>query len=550
MSGMPQAAPSQAPAPDPFVHYDLEDFAKQFFPRHCALEWSRLHRYLIERRQAKTAAFPPARRGQLDIVLAPRGAAKSTLMSLVFPVHAMLCGHDPYIVLFSATQRQASQRLANIRSLLLNSKPLQQTFADRLEPGCGRASSKTLTIGNARMDAFSAGSEVRGLGHGEWRPTWIILDDVERSDRVRSARQREALVEWFDEVIVNLGSGTTNIDLVGTLLHRDALPARLMLRPDACAATFVSIESEADRQDLWEAWRARYLNLNDPDRLATARAFFEARSESMLAGARVLWSQKEDYYDLCALRERIGRRAFDKEKQNQPPEDQGQLFHVSSLRRFRIERDRIIRDPPIRATGVAPMDSMSPEIGLGELSVYGFLDPAMGGARGDYAAAAIVGIDRAGNLYVLDVWLERATPSRQIERIFELHELWSCVQFAVESTCFQQVLLDPIREYCEVLRGLGRGRMAQLSVVGRPARGAKTERIARLETKVANGWLLFNASLSRLFLDQLESFPTGRHDDGPDALAGAVALAEEGRATDMSGLTRAPRARSGLNGFG
>lgn len=214
--GAAMATTPQTPEPDSELREkcktDLLLFAQTFFPQHCRLAFSKLHLDLIRRRQRKIAQPLEARRGQLDVVLAPRGSAKSTLVTLIFAAHAMLYGVERYIVIISATERQARQRLANLRAGLLQNPLLQARFPDRLSTFV-RHNARSLELGEVKVDAFSAGGEMRGISHGPWRPTWIILDDAERSDRVDNARHREALADWFAEVVDNLGDAHTHIDI-------------------------------------------------------------------------------------------------------------------------------------------------------------------------------------------------------------------------------------------------------------------------------------------------------------------------------------------------
>ena len=60
------------------------------------------------------------------------------------------------------------------------------------------------------------------------------------------------------------------------------------------------------------------------------------------------------------------------------------------------------------------------------------------------------------------------------------------------------------------------------------SRTNKIGRIATLETLVSQGLLLFSRR-QHLLLDQLRLFPQASHDDGPDALEMAVALAQTHR---------------------
>ena len=55
----------------------------------------------------------------------------------------------------------------------------------------------------------------------------------------------------------------------------------------------------------------------------------------------------------------------------------------------------------------------------------------------------------------------------------------------------------------------------------------KVLRIQTLQPDIRNGYLRFCRDQTEL-LRQLEQFPLGRHDDGPDALEGAVRLCKQG----------------------
>ena len=531
-------------------------FASYFFPEICRLEFSPLHLYLFKRRKSKIELPLDRRAGQLDVVVAPRGSAKSTVVSLILPIHAILYRHERYISLISATMRQASQRLINIRAALLDNSCLRDVWGHELKR-VERRSARALEVNGVRIEAYSAGTELRGINIGAWRPTWIILDDVERGSRVREARHRDWLGDWFVEVVDHLGNGYTHIDVVGTLLHRDALPARLARRPDATARTFASIVSEAEASDLWAEWRARYHNLADPNHVKNAKRFFEERHEAMLAGAEVLWPEKEDYYDLQVIRETRGRAAFDKEKQNEPWSDEASLFDIDRLRRFRIEDGQLVCE----AADLAPNDEATdvdveaiaggrPNVPLDELRLFGFLDPAMGGKRGDWAAIATVGVDAIGYIYVLAVWMAYAKPSEQIRRAFDLHERWGYEAFGIETNAFQRLLLDPFEQ--ERKRRRERGRAWDMPIVERRHYGTKADRILKLEPLARNGWLFFNEDLGngdqgKEFFNQLESFPNARHDDGPDAVAAAVDIARRAASPRLITTPR-PRASKGKIG--
>ncbi|MCX7012015.1 MAG: phage terminase large subunit, partial [Candidatus Sumerlaeota bacterium] len=389
-----------------------------------------------------------------------------------------------------------------------------------------------------QIDAFSAGSEARGLSAGEWRPTKVLLDDAEDSEQVENADLRERLYDWFREVVENLGDRYTDVEVVGTILHPDSLLTRLLERPDFESKRWPSVLKFAERSDLWDEGRTRYADLANPRRTASARRFFNDRRDEMLRGAEVLWPEKEDYYDLMVQLAARGRRAFFKEKQNEPLRADSAIFDPSTFRFFRREGGRLVEEG--RSEGMA----------IADLRVVGFLDLAMGqGARrgeGDFAAIATVGVDRSGRLYALDVWLERATPSEQARRVFAQHDLWNYTVFGIEAVGFQGLIREPLEAIRRERRARGAS-AADLALRELTPRGSKVERVASLEPLIHNGWLVFDRALPEEFFAQLEQFPRGRHDDGPDALASAVDLARHGDGRPQ--LLRKTRSGTKTGGF-
>ena len=637
---------------------DPQLFAQNFFPHHTRLQFGLMHRVIFTLYTRTLRPCPleqrPARR---LAIAAPRGAAKSTLKTLILPIHATLYARERYVVIVSATLKQAQQRLHNIQAEFRTNERLREVFQEELKRK-GKWTGKSINLNGVQIEVYSAGTELRGISHRQWRPTLILLDDVENSAGARSIQRRDKLFEWYNEVIENLGDTYTAIEIVGTLLHPDSLLARLLKRPDFDARVFRSIERFADRADLWEQWRSLYSNLDDPDRLETARRFFAQRRAEMTRGTRVLWQAKEDYYELmCQLATR-GRSAFFKEKQNEPGAAEDVFFDLSRAVKFRRSADNTtlqvlplsggsvgsagfspshdlptpicqtlpapapsISSAPLSSSFILPPSSFptplsssfilapssfptpstSPTLPLQDLIIAGFLDAATGsGARkntGDYAAIVTVGMDRAGYLYVLDVWLKRAAPTAQIAAMFDLHEKWRYTLFGIETNCFQQLLLLPIEEERKRRKALvsnaptghSVGSASASESVGSagfspssatpiptshsvgsagfspstppvsslpstvsnlpsPASNLQTTdyrlqtplwqlpirevhhsrnketRIATLEPLVTNGWLRFANDLPEMFWAQLESFPHGEHDDGPDALEAAISL--------------------------
>lgn len=521
-------------------------FARWFFPHHCRLDESDFQRELLALHVAPPCEPPPHRTGYRRAVAAPRGSAKSTLASLILLMHDILHARERYVIILSATLKQAAQRLRNLRAELAGNARLRQVYAPQLRRR-GPARAHSLALNGVQIDVFGSGAEIRGLTSGPWRPTKIILDDVEDSEGVETPGRREKLADWYNEVVENLGDTYTHILIVGTILHPESLLATLLKRPDFEAHRYRAIETFSPRQDLWAEWRRRFVDLANPRRIDAARRFFRAHKDDMLRDTRVLWPAREDYYQLMVQLVTRGRRAFYQEKQNEPLCAGAAIFQPETIRRFRREGANLVllpktpgaNDPAAEGTTTAPLSNSSAptdtsasasapapasvSIPIESLRIVGFLDPALGRGHGDDAALAIVGASPGGMFLLLELLARRATPLEQIRWIFDAHERWRFHRLGIEGNCFQELLAIPFEQ--ERARRRAEGKPADVALDMITHRRNKIERIAALEPFLVNGWLALADDVPEVLWRQLQSFPGCDHDDALDALEGAVDLA-------------------------
>jgi len=299
--------------------------------------------------------------------------------------------------------------------------------------------------------------------------------------------------------------------LSGTLLHHDALLARLMDRkrfPTWDARVYRAVTSWADRSDLWDRWQAvlceqeLYQDAHGED---GARAFFDDHRGEMLSGASVLWPERESYLDLMLLRHQVGRFAFDTEKMNDPSERGGRVFEEHEIRYWDDEFE----------------DYEALKKAHPKLRTLGAIDPALGrsGRAGDDTAIIILARDVETKIdYVVHADVRPMKPDAALERVVELQKIYGFRKFGVESVGFQQLLADMLRRLADE-----RGR--PFSVEQLKSTAPKVERIQSMQPAVAAGKIRFSRR-HRTLMDQLLRYPHGRRDDGPDALEMARRAAE------------------------
>jgi hypothetical protein len=237
---------------------------------------SRFHRWLVPELETFHAT-----RGQRLNVLAPRGAAKTSWVSIAYPLWCACERHEEHVVILSDTQRLSQKLLGQVRRELENNAPLAASYPD----ACGKGPSwkvDSLVLRNGVLiEAFSTGGNVRGTIHRSRRPSLVIGDDLQNKDHVVSALKRYRCWQWLTRDVLPVGTPDTNFLILGTALHREAIVCRLQTTPGWRSRLFKSIEKWTERMDLWQEWEQLLLNWEDPDREARAREFYEQNRRAM-----------------------------------------------------------------------------------------------------------------------------------------------------------------------------------------------------------------------------------------------------------------------------
>ena len=476
-----------------------------YFPHYCDAPFNEFHREVF-------AAYDPDARGIRDAWGAPRGNAKSTIITTISVCHDVAYGLEKFVILLSATKSLTIQKIKSIRGELLTNTRLVADFGiyfPNKRPGETQFEVMS-KCGSALVMAFSRGTELRGITYGQHRPTKIICDDIEDSEKVFNEEIRIKDRNWYYEVVSKIGDAKTNIYFVGTVIHRDSLLKNVMANPAYRSQMFKSVKSWALNEGLWQEWREIYTNLDLPDRLEQAAEYYKNNESAMLEGTEVLWPEREPYLFLMKEMVEIGRRAFMKEKQNEPLGAEDKIFET--MHWYKETADGIL----IEKTGkVIEWDALKP-------TAIGVVDPATGrttkkGKLGDFTCILTGYTEPKGRLLVHNDWTKRAAPTKYIREIFELHDNYQYNKFGVETNLYRELLLpNLVAERKD--REKQRRATIQLPFYDIENHTQKEARIAMVEPKVTHGWVLFNRALSQEFISQVEDFPHADHDDCPDAL--------------------------------
>jgi predicted phage terminase large subunit-like protein len=441
-------------------------------------------------------------RGTKINLIGPRGSAKSTIATLCYVLRAALEGWEPYIWIISDTKEQAHIHLENIKIELTENELLRRDYAEAAGQGRHWRAESIQLANHVTIDAYGTGQSIRGRRRSSDRPTLIVCDDLQNDSHIASPGQREASRQWFQGTLLSAGTKDTNIINLATALHREALALELQRSAGWTSRSFPAIQAWPTNNSLWSDWESIYCNVDNPAAKHEARSFYNAHRAEMDAGAVVLWPAVENLYTLMQLRVEIGNTAFEREKQGSPVNPE------------------LCEWPESYFDGNIWFDSWPTDLPTRTIA----LDPSKGrdADRGDYSAYVLLGIDSNGCLYVEADLARRPTP-QMVAAGAELCRRFQPHAFGVEANQFQELLCNELASEF-IHQGIGHVVPAAIH-----NHANKLVRIRRLSPYLSQRRLRFlrNSPSTTLLVDQLRDFPTGMHDDGPDALEMALRLAEE-----------------------
>ena len=183
---------------------DLEYFGKYYLPHYFSLPAPPFHRALdaLWRERVMDGADPVrdaarilSKTGTRTAVAAPRGHAKSTVMSLKNALHAALYGYKRYILLVSDTETQAVGFLDAIKTELEENPRILRDFGE--QPGKKTWKTSSILLANGcRIDAVGSGQKLRGRRNHERRRPDPLRRHRKRRGRAhrRAARQARRVV--------------------------------------------------------------------------------------------------------------------------------------------------------------------------------------------------------------------------------------------------------------------------------------------------------------------------------------------------------------------
>lgn len=413
-----------------------------------------------------------------------RELAKST-RTMMEVLYLCMTGKKKYVLLISNSLDNAERLLMPYRANLEYNQRLIRDYGKQQIPGKWQAAEFT-TSGNVTFRALGAGQSPRGTRHEEARPDVILFDDVDTDINCRNPELIARKWKWIEEAAI----GTRSISQPTTIVF-----CGNRIATDCCVQRATQLADHVDE-----------INIRD-------------------AQGRSSWPQKNSELDIDRVLSQKSYAAAQKEYFNNPITE-GSIFKEMAYK-------------PARA------------ISEYELLVC-YTDPSFKDTKkNDYKATVLTGKWR-GEYHIIKCYLEQTTTARMIEWHYTIMDIVGqrgCYYY-MEQVFLQDILLREFYDY-----GKNKGKVVPINGDKRNKPDKFTRIESLLEPLHRNGKLFLNERerhnphMLRLAEQFLALSPGSRaHDDGPDAVEGAIWIINN-KQTNIGSITSIPRTRSSTYSF-
>lgn len=399
---------------------------------------------------------------QLHCVTAFRNCAKTTLITLSYPIWAVLGKQQKkFVVIVSQTQRQAKMHLYNIKREFEGNALLKEDLGPFYEESDEWGSySLVLPKYKAKIMAVSMEQTIRGYRFREHRPDLILADDIENLDSVKTKEGRDKTFDWITGEIIPAGDRNTKIIFLGNLLHEDCLLMRLKekIQLKQIDGSYLEIPLLDEENNI--AWPGKYPSMA------------EVEEEHRKTANEISWL-REYLLKIVPEEGQIILNEHIKYYEELPPQNKDNKF-----------RDFF--------TGMDPAMSKKPKADCTAM-----------------VSGALYGYERDIKIYILPFPVnERLVECEIVDRA-------KAISDALGKGKPTKIFIEDVAGQRYLVHGLTKD---LYPVEGVPVKGSKRDRLQGVAYLIQQGVVLFPAKGAETLISQLLAFGSKEHDDLVDAL--------------------------------
>ncbi len=363
-------------------------------------------------------------RGEKLAIVAPRGHAKSTEVSLIYPLHQIFYGQEHFVLMISESEKQSKLNVEALGNEIEHNPVIKALFGDRKGETWGKE--EKIIIGGLNREirckilVRGTGQRVRGLKFGPYRPTLTIIDDGEGDGNSSSPTQREEFRRWLNGAVIP-GSDDARLVFIGTILDNESYLNRIAGRK--------AYNNHGIRRI--KGWKSLFFQAILQN---TRRGEFVSSGKEILVDGipAVLWPDRKPYKWLMAERSRLESEGdlafFYQEYQNIPMDDSFRIFKERDIQYW---DGFYFRESDINYI-------MRTEGGRREkvpVNVYFGMDPASSeNVKADYTVIMVIGIDSEYNIFIIEYFRGQSTPMDGADKLWDMMGEYNPKNVNIEET--------------------------------------------------------------------------------------------------------------------
>lgn len=418
-------------------------------------------------------------------ICAPRAHSKSTTITIVYALAALLFRNRSFIIIVADTESQASLFLGQIKTILYDSEEIRNLFGLKLNDNREvqfRKDTETDVIVEfsdghlARIMAKGAEQKLRGLLFNGKRPDLILIDDLLNEELVANKDRRDKLRRWMYGSLLPSRSQEGIIRMVGTPMNLDDPLESLMPNP-------MSRDTIVEPLKIWSKKKKG----------AWVAVKYMAHSDDYKS---LLWPSRRTVEEFKALRADYQEQGI--------PEVYACEYLCNPV------------DDSIRYFKKSDLTAMTQEDHKKHLTYYVTCDLAISlKERADYSAFVVGGMDEAGVLHVKHVIRERMDGEEIVDTILALQTTYQPIAIGIEDTQISKSI-GPF------LNRMMMERNVYPTII--PLKPHRTDKISRARSiqarcRAAAVKVDKQAAWYPTFENEVLTFPRAKHDDIVDAFS-------------------------------
>ena len=448
---------------------DFYKFCKYYFPEYVKAEFGWFH---------KKAVKLLVENEKINLVCEwPREHAKSVVMDIFIPMYLKSLDKLTGVILASANESKAEGLLADLQAELMFNERYKADYGPQYKSGKWD-SGHFVTNDGIGFWAFGRGQSPRGAREAANRPNLIIVDDIDDAEICKNEKRVTEAEDWVMGDLFGCSSiKGSRFVVIGNRIHKKSILAHIVGDVE---------EGDPKKETITHI---KVYALENP------RTHEMDLSEKGVPAWKENYSREDILDNMKTMGRRIGLR---------------ELFHQH------IVIGRVFREEHLPWADLPPIENCE--------KLLTYCDPSYKDSKkNDFKAIVLIG--KNGKYFdIYDVFCRQCTTPEMIRGHYALADEIPARKVCphwMEANFIQDIHLEKYDEEAEI-RGYS------IAIRGdKRSKPDKVERIENLSAFTERGRIRFNKDLKHSpdmqeLRQQFLGFPDASHDDGPDAVEGAI----------------------------